>query len=344
MSLTGLQWRDTGLVPQDGIIAWHGYDEVTSNNDTIDDLSPNARDLINASSPPVLTQNVINGYPAWYFDGTKNPLFFTGAISLRHTFILGSAQDASFSTYRGLLSGYTSGDVLVSEPSGTKFTDLGLGANYVYRKGGKVYANNDLQAPVNGQFALMEVQHPVGAQSLDGIQVGQQKTFTTRLWKGHFVEQVLYNRILTDAERMRLMFYFILKFNIETADMPLYFPSDDFLHIKRRRFYAEPPQWQKITDSYEFEDGGRTFNETAKQAPRRWKYEYEVVNTSGAGTPGEVFIFDEFYDLVRHSRPFFFADKYGKTWDNVRIEAYERTHAAHKPWRQNVKFSLIRYP
>lgn len=352
MALTITQWRNTGLLPTSGQLAWHQYEMGVSGNEVILDYSGNNRHISCAlGSEPALQTNVLYGLPGWYFNGTNTPLKYTGAITPKHVFILASCEAAAFNLNRGLLSGVTTGDLLVSEATGTKWTDLGLGANFVYRKSDILYANNNLQAPVNGAFALMEVQSASGL-TFDGIQVGQQTDWngvahggaTARRHKGWFIEQIIYNRILTDAEILRVKLYFNLKFSQYKVGLPIYFPSDNFMNFKRRRFYAEPPMCAKITDSFEFEDGGKTFNEVGDVAPRRWEYDYTLVNTTASTDPGEVYIFDEFYNAVRLARAFNFTDKYGTTWDNVRIETYDRDHDTYKPWRQTVKFKLIKYP
>lgn len=344
MSLTIQQWKDTKLLPTSGMIAWHQYEADVSENGICLDYSGNGYDLGAASNEPVLTADVINGQHGWYFNGSRTPLADSSSVTPKHVFILASAEDATFAAYRGLLSGQTTGDILTSNNSGAIFTDLGLGSNFVYRKNDVLYANSDLQAPVSGNFALLEVKLAAGV-TLDGIQVGKQRNIASREWKGWFVEQLLYDRILTDAECLRIRLYFNLKFALYNQSLPLYFPSDNFIDLKRRRFYAEPPMYGKITDSFEFEDGGRTFNEVADNAPRRWEYDYIIQNSVGTATdPGEVRLFDEFYDQIRLARAFNFTDKYGTTWDNVRIENYDRDHDKHKPWRQTVKFKLVRYP
>lgn len=351
MSLTIAQWQATGLLPTSGMQAWHQYQEGDSENGICLDYSGNARDLGAASNEPVLTADVLYGHHGWYFNGSRTPLTFTGAVTAKHVFILASFEDAAFTINRGLLSGVTSGDILVSEVSGTQWTDLGLVGDFIYRKSDTLFPNASLEAPMNGAFALMDVRLASGV-ALDGIQIGQQRDYdgvahggaAARRHKGYFIEQIIYNRVLSAAEIKRVHLYFNLKYSQYKVGLPLYFPSDEFMNFKRRRFYAEPPMYSKITDSYEYEDGGKTFNEVADSAPRRWEYDYVLVNTTSPTDPGEVNIFNEFFNEIRMARSFNFTDKYGTVWTDVRIEDYDRTHEAHKPWRQTVKFKLIKYP
>lgn len=345
MALTITQWKNTGLLPTSGQLAWHQYEPSVSGDFIIYDYSGNTRHIQCTPGPnqPVLHTDVIDGQPGWYFSGTSDPLFFLGSNTPKHVFILASADEATFPDYRGLLSGVTSGTILVSDTTPfDRFFDAGLGAGFVYRKDDVLWPNNNMKAPMSGAFGLMEVQMPSGI-ALDGIQVGKQLALA-RKWKGYFIEQIIYNRVLTTAERMRVKLYFNLKYSQWQRGLPLYFPSDDFINIKRRRFYAEPPAYSEITDSYQFEDGGKTFNEVGDTPPLRWEYNYQLVNSNGSTDPPEVKIFDEFNNIARLINPFNFTDKYGTVWENVRIESYDRFHEKHMPWRQDVRFKLVKYP
>lgn len=99
--------------------------------------------------------------------------------------------------------------------------------------------------------------------------------------------------------------------------------------------------WEKVVDSFEYEDGGKDFNEVSDNAPRRWEYEYHLVNRIANTDPPENAIFDEFYNQARRSTPFILRDKHGVEWSNVRVEAYRRTHREHKPWDVDISFKLI---
>lgn len=119
--------------------------------------------------------------------------------------------------------------------------------------------------------------------------------------------------------------------------MPI-FPSTQITDIPRNRFYVER-DYEQITDSWEYEDGGKDFNEVADAAvaPRRWQYVYDGL------TPEQAEQFDEFNDDVRLVTPFTFIDKYDVAWSNVFIKEYKRTHEAHKSWVVRVEFNLVGY-
>lgn len=340
MVYTAAQWRDSGLVPTSGLLAWHMYEMGVSGHNIIYDYSGNGRTIDSASlNAPVLTSNVLYGQPGWYFDGTTTvPLNYTGSVTPKHVFILASHDDAAFNLNRGLLSGEITGDLLASNNTGTTFFDLAL-ADFGYRKSDVFYAQNNQQAPMSGRPELIEVAI-TGGTTLDGIQVGKQRNLAGRIWKGYFFEQLLFNRILTSLEKDRVKLYFNLKFSQWKVGLPFYFPSDDILGFtpRRSRFYAEPPMYDKITDSMEFEDAGKTFNEVADTPPRRWEYSYL------RRPPTQAVIFDAFYDQARITNPFTFRDKYGVEWSSVRIESYNRNHQRHLSMFNDCEFSLIKYP
>ncbi len=346
-----IDWTLTGLIPTSGLLAWHLYNPTTSTGGLINDASGNSRHLVQASTPPALTLSVMNGQPGWYFNGTStNPLVSTGSVTPYSAYVLASAEGAAFTAYRGLLSGTTTANVLTSENTGTKF--FSFGPDFNYRKSDTEYADADMQAPMNNQAELIEITRSAagGFSSMDGIQVGQQLADTTRKWKGYFFEQMLYDRILTITERRKLMLYFNIKYGTWAKGVPLYFPSKDLVEGPTRsidtgpvnnRFYEEPPDYGKVTDSWQYEDANEDFNEVASSAPRRWEYGYKIWKGGNiAAADAYRAIFDEFYNQARKANPFYFRDKYGKVWENVRIEDYDRNHSAHKSWEHDVLFRL----
>lgn len=323
-------WVSTEIIPDP--LAWYQYDSESADGFIADSVGD--KDL-ESSDPPTLTLDVLNGYPAWVFDGTQDPLLFTGLVSVKHAFILASNDDATFDGFQGLLTGPTLGDILVGDDGLTTFVDLGLGNNYT--KEGTAFDEDDQQAPVSGAFRLLEVKNVSGI-TLDGIQVGRQRDFLTRNWKGSFVEMILFDRILTTAEIRKVRLYFNVKFGEFKRGLPLYFPSADITPtVGPSRFYNQPDDFKAITDSWEYEDGGKDFNEVADRAPIYFEYAYPAVPK--LHTP----IYDEFWRQARLINSFSFKDPDGNVWADVRIEDYNRTHEAHKRWRHDVAFRLVTY-
>jgi hypothetical protein len=205
------------LITRSGLQAWHKYESGVSANGLCNDYSGNGRHLVQASTPPILTSNVINGQSAWAFDGTKNPLVYTGSVTTKHIFVVGSSSEVTFPDFRGLLSNTVTFAILTGDPASTKFGDTqgaGIFAS-TYRKNNVVYANANQQAPMNGAFALMEVQIPLGL-GLSGIQVGHPFTLAGAQynWRGNWVEQFFYDRVLSESDRQDLYEYIATKFRI----------------------------------------------------------------------------------------------------------------------------------
>jgi hypothetical protein len=252
-------------------------------------------------------------------------------------------EPTTFANYRGVLSGIASGGdtgLLTGETGDDRFFKFGPGLTpFFYWKNGIQYEDPaDYPAPMNGNFALVEAVVDAAQTAFDGIQVGRNRGFA-HIHKGWWIEQLIYSTQKTQSEIERIRLYFNLKYKLFRLGSPLslYFPSDDIVGFPRSRFYAEPPQYSKVTDSYEFEDGGRDFNEVADVAPRRWEYEYTH------RTPEQRFIFDAFFDTARLINPFIFRDKYGNEWPNVRVEKYQPEHERHKSWINEIKFDLISF-
>jgi hypothetical protein len=202
-------------VTKSGLLAWHKYEAGVSTNGLCNDYSGNGRHLVRARDPPTLTADVLNGQHGWHFDATKNPLMYTGAtVTSKHVFILASYDDATFNEFRSLLAGAsgTSSQYLLLGDSGTDhFVDPGIGANFTYRKSDILYADNNAKAPMDGAFALIEVQMPSG-YDLSDIQVGNADGLSNHAWKGYFVEQMIYSRVLSDNERHDIYEYIAMKF------------------------------------------------------------------------------------------------------------------------------------
>lgn len=327
-------WTLTDIIPSPDV--WYQYQQGGSGHHVIYDSSGNEKTLLgNEVSAPVLTENVLGGHPAWYFDGTPDPLVYTGLITLKHVFILASNEDATFDGFQGLLTGPTSGDVLVGDDGTTKFFDLGI--DNLYSSAGTSYDENDQQAPMSGTFRLMEVKNSDGI-TLDGIQLGQQKADATRKWKGHFVEMIGFTRTLSQSDIRQIRLYFNIKFGEFKRGLPLYFPSADIVPIVGpSRFYDVPQNYKEITDTWEYEDATKDFNEVADDAPKRWEYHYAGVSKQ------QKIIFDEFWRQARLVNSFYFKDREDYVWSNVRVEEYNRNHPGHMRWKHEAQYNLVGY-
>lgn len=202
------------LIPRTGMLAFYRGVAGESANNSCLDYSGNGRNLsCSLSGAPVFTLNALNGQPGWYFDGTSNPLVYTGSVSPKYVFLVASFDETTFTGYRGLLTGPASGNVLVTNNSGDKFFDFGSGSAYTYRKSDVIFSNADQKAPVSDIPAIIEVSHTTGFP-LDGFQIGQQLADGSRKHLGFVYAVIAYDRIPNDAERFELFAWAAMTFQL----------------------------------------------------------------------------------------------------------------------------------
>lgn len=338
------KWIDSGLVPVSGCEAWHSVVVGETGDNIIYDYSGNGRTAVctAGANAPVVQANILNGEPAIYFDRAAGrlPLKYTGAVSAKHVFCLASYQDATFANFDGILTGISTTPLLIGNSGTNKFFHITDNNPYNFFHNSAVKSSGDETAPVSGKFALSE-QIFTNSLTLTGLQIGQDRADTTRKWKGWFAESIVFSRILTERERLGVYLYFNLKyalFNLGVNSLPLYFPSPSVTGFLYSRFQDAPPDYSKITDSVEYDDGGRDFNQFALIPPLKWELEFNNRVLS------QVFIYDQFWKIARIVKKFNFLDKYNQPWANVQIESYDRNHEAHKSWKKSSRFNLVKYP
>lgn len=229
MTFIPTKWTTGDWIPRRGLKAWHAAD-TTDTGAGVDDASGNSFHLDSGIGPgnaTVLTADVINGLPGLYFSGVDVPPPLRsnqGNVTLRHAFVVAAYEDAAFPSgepgYAGLLSGITTGDLLVGNPSSTKFFDLNLETfgTYSYRRRDMAFNENNMQASFNDSISVFEVSISSGV-TFDDIQVGMHRNAgSTRRWKGFFVEQMLYDRVLADFERHQVYEYLAMKYRLWKRD------------------------------------------------------------------------------------------------------------------------------
>lgn len=323
-------WTKSGIMPQ-GAEYWHAIE-----NGVAADYSGNGRHLSSTLNYPQIVSNVLGKNSAYYFDGTKDPLTNSTSQTIKHIFIVAKFQGDTFSGSEGLLTDISNNiPVLVGGGSGTNiFFNNSQGVSY--RKNNVPFAENAMSAPVSG-WALMEVQLAAGLP-MQGWQIGRDRADNTRRWNGYYAGNVAFNRILSANDRRRAIFFYNLQFGAYfSTPITLEFPDPTITDILYARFAELPPDWDEITVSHKYQDGGKSFNETADAPPKRWEAGFTGLSYD------EMRIFDEFDARVRRTQTFDFTDKWGEKHSGVRIESYERTHEAHKSNIYEVRFKLAQY-
>lgn len=202
-------WTKMSVVPRGAMEAWHQYEPGVSADGAMYDYSGNDRHLAAASNKPVLTADIANGQPGWYFNGSRNPLKWTGSVTLKHIFIVASFEEEEFPAARGLMSGLTTGNILSTEASGDKFADTGADAYSLF---GQAKTSAEQTAPIGGQVGIIEVVYADGV-AMDGIQLGQ-KLATSERHKGYVLEEVAFSDVLTEFAVMKMYQYFAMRYHI----------------------------------------------------------------------------------------------------------------------------------
>ncbi len=316
------------------------------------DRSAIPNNLMSASAPNPLWQNVaLKPFNNAYFDPTLDSLrsFYSPNKSVKHIFTLASFDGgANFgAAYRGLLSGVdvASLGILVGNLNDVKFFNINNSATgtYVYKKSQVIYPESNQTAPF-GKIELLDISFSAG-WLLDGLQIGKDRDDDNRKWLGRIGETLGYDRVLSQSENEAVNLYYDLKYGLwRKNNTILNFPTPNLTGIGYARFFADVPDYKKNTVSHEYDDGGKSFNETSDYAPRMWEVEFNCTGFNHAESKSKTDIFDAFYNQARFSGTFNFTDKYGETHPGVRIDDYNRSHSAHKSWSQECKFRLVKLP
>lgn len=328
------------LVPTSGLIADYPLAEVTAAGDALEllDYSGNGRDLQTANPRDQFELDVLNGHPGILM-GTNNSLNYAGSVNVKDLFVVCKyTLAANFGgSYRGLVTGDTSGILLRGDSgaSSTKFYNNATGTS-TYRKSGTTYAAASQEAPFTN-FELVQYTDSAGV-ALDGIYYGTDAV-SSEHWRGYGLDLKLYSEVKTETERRRLNLYYDLKYELfQLNSTTLYFPDPTTTDIGWARFKAKPTDWDSVTISHEYEDGGRSFNEITDTPTITWEIGFNGLSYA------QLQIFEAFNKAARRSRPFSLIDKYGDTQTGVRIMSYESDHDAHKSWSNSCSFVLAKYP
>lgn len=116
------------------------------------------------------------------------------------------------------------------------------------------------------------------------------------------------------------------------------FPTADLSGPPTSKFFEPPRDYDRVTTSHEFEDGGKSFNADADEAPRTFELTYDSI------TPLEAQILDEHYDAAfGQVNDFPFTHPLtGEALTGVHYVSYERSHS--KRWIQSRRAVLAKYP
>lgn len=225
MNLTELE----KLVPKTNMQAWYAASSLGLTNGASVSAMTNKTNTGNhnlacGASQPTFVTNVINGLPAVRFSGSgsSNPLATTtGGIVPKHIFVVAGYDGAAFPAvsgvgeYAGLISAAGAGSVpvLIGNPSSTRFYDNNYDATdeFHYYHRGLELTESTATASFNNALSIFEVSF-VGGWSLDNIQIGKDRTFANRVWKGDFCEALFYSTTLSNTDRYAIYEYLAMKY------------------------------------------------------------------------------------------------------------------------------------
>lgn len=212
------------LIPENGLKQWIAADETPPTDGkavSCPDLSPEGNTA--AATPataPAYVEDVLNGLPVFRFNGsTTTPLVneSIAPLTVRHIFIVAKYSAATFAGVSGLISSTGAADstFLVGQAAASiYFYDLAYGSNQAYYKKGVAYGAAAMKAPMN-EFAVLEVSYPtLGIPLTYGLQVGRDRANTARIWNGDVAEWMVWDRELTELERVRVYQYFAKKYHL----------------------------------------------------------------------------------------------------------------------------------
>lgn len=133
----------------------------------------------------------------------------------------------------------------------------------------------------------------------------------------------------------------------QTFPTPLHSTSYDSGPVYLK-FLRHPKAWEEVTETSEFEDGGRDFLERAADAPQRWTLIYNGLTDEDAN------ILDVFYAAHRRSRAFTFIEprdhpwtySEGDTYTGCYFEDFKKDHADQNGVKliQSREITIAKYP
>lgn len=225
--------------------------EMTPTNGTnagsLTDYTDYARHLTAASGYPTFQTGVQNSKAIVRFSGSNNPLKNAATFSVACGWMVVKHTGVTFGDFEGVLSGLGNVGILVGGgASATTFFDF-LDDYYEYRLNDRIYPKENAPAPM-GDFKLIFFRfwRPI---TIDGVQIGQDRTFTTRKFTGDIGLLALSSRNFCEkeirAQSQRIADYFALTL----ADVIPYqgMKSDEVISGRVANVY-DPPEGNRIVE------------------------------------------------------------------------------------------------
>lgn len=176
------------------------YNFTTHGNpvSVLPDISGNNRNLTASASQPTLQTNVLNTRPVVRFNSSDPLINSTANFHVRCGFAVVKYDGPYFPTYVGLLTGMNNAAVLVGNIYDTRWFDF-LDPNVEIRSNDRIHPINNAPAPMQ-QFRIVFFRYWAGAMYMDGVQLGSDRNFLGRKWKGDVAMLALYSRDFLEEE------------------------------------------------------------------------------------------------------------------------------------------------
>ena len=195
-------------IPATGLVGWWDASQLALADGAAVtswiDLSGSGNHLGAATATPTFKTGVLNGEPVVRFNAAEQMLRTVATVPLGHIFLVTRFLPATFPTYNGLVTGLAGNDLLLVGLSGSTTWYVHPVAEYTYRLDGVVYPPN-WPAPVGGVFGCIGVSRAPAMTS--PLQIGQDRGEVSRYWDGDIAEIIVYDRVLTDPERIQVEDY-----------------------------------------------------------------------------------------------------------------------------------------
>lgn len=198
-----------------GLVGWWKADAGTST--TTDgvaisswaDQSASGATLAQATvaSRPVYKTAIQNGRPVVRFDGINDFLSASVAVAPKTVIVVAKYAAAAFTELNGLVTDTTTSLILVGGGgTATVFFDpSGIGApDAAYWFNGATRALNNATGPMNA-FAVCSITSAMWGSVT--TQLGQDRGNTTRIWNGDIGEVLMYDTVLSAANRQAVESY-----------------------------------------------------------------------------------------------------------------------------------------
>lgn len=232
-------------------------DDVSS----LTDYSGKNRHLTEVDPVPVYHANVVNSKGVIRLDASTKALKNPAVFPIRCGWIVAKFSGATFSTYNGLLSGTTNldnQDILTGNSGEATFFNFLQHKTFEFRSNDRIYPASAAPAPMNAfKIIFFRFWNPI---IVDGIQLGQQKTDTTRRWIGDIGLVGLYSRDFHEEEVRTYSKAIATNFALTLADVYPYLPDIDGVPERPAQsvnFY-DPPEGDRISEV--LDDSKRIFD------------------------------------------------------------------------------------